>query len=541
MRLLFERDLTPHPQYCAFYHWMKKPESEGGIGTDAVIHLGMHGTVEWLPGQPLGNDRDSWADELLGNVPNIYVYAANNPSESILAKRRGYGTLVSYNVPPYGRSGLYLELANLRDLVNEYRMNGEDDNDDDGRRDLIWESCQRSGLFNDVPLLSENGDVITPDSNLFLHDDVVSLQTFNDWVSKVSDYLVVLQDRLFSSGLHTLGSVPTNDEFKSYLNAYFGDDLSDKECDDVIRNWTTEEEKNKQSNNFDKSSSIEKQFEKFISEVFPFSTKGQAEKKKKKDKAAALEMDKDKFLKKEEAYKIVSLLAKNTDEINSLMNALDGGYVKPKAGGDLLRDGSSVLPTGRNIHSLDPYRMPSQFAWSRGQKIAEEVIRQHRCEEQSSPSMKSLYPETVAVTLWGLDAIKTRGESVAIVLALVGATPVREGTGRVVRFDLIPLEELGRPRIDVLASLSGIFRDSFANIVDLLDDMFERAAFADEPCEMNFIKKHALELISEGVEERPAARLFSNPPGDYGSMVNEVVSSGDWEEDTQKCFFLRKK
>ena len=103
MRLLFERDLTPHPQYCAAYEWMRLDESEGGVGAQAVVHLGMHGTVEWLPGQPLGNDRKSWSDELLGSLPNMYIYAANNPSESILAKRRGYGTLVSYNVPPYGR------------------------------------------------------------------------------------------------------------------------------------------------------------------------------------------------------------------------------------------------------------------------------------------------------------------------------------------------------------------------------------------------------------------------------------------------------
>jgi magnesium chelatase subunit H len=149
--------------------------------------------------------------------------------------------------------------------------------------------------------------------------------------------------------------------------------------------------------------------------------------------------------------------------------------------------------------------MPSASAWLRGQKAAEEILRQHK------EANGGKYPETVAVTLWGLDAIKTRGESVAIVLALVGARPVKEGTGRVVRYDLIPLDELQRPRVDVLASLSGIFRDSFANIVDLLDDMFERAVEADEPVEMNFIKKHAKELIESGVKDRPAARLFSNP------------------------------
>lgn len=142
---------------------------------------------------------------------------------------------------------------------------------------------------------------------------------------------------------------------------------------------------------------------------------------------------------------------------------------------------------------------------------------------------REFYPETIAVTLWGLDTIKTRGESIAIVLAFVGAQPVKEGTGRTVCFELKPLDELGRPRIDVLASLSGIFRDSFANVVDLLDDMFERCAAADETTDMNYIKKHAMELEEEGAE-RPAARLFSNPPGDYGSMVNEVVGSGEWDD-----------
>mmetsp|Transcript_26011 Transcript_26011/g.59836 ORF Transcript_26011/g.59836 Transcript_26011/m.59836 type:complete len:410 (-) Transcript_26011:61-1290(-) len=169
--------------------------------------------------------------------------------------------------------------------------------------------------------------------------------------------------------------------------------------------------------------------------------------------------------------------------------------------------------------------MPSAGAWARGRAAAEEILRQHRAANDGA------YPETVAVTLWGLDAIKTRGESVAIVLALVGAAPIREGTGRVVRYDLVPLAELGRPRVDVLASLSGIFRDSFANIVDLLDDLFERASRAeDEPVALNFIKKHSEELEAEGVD-RPAARLFSNPPGDYGSMVNEVVGSGEWDDE----------
>eukprot|EP01083_Nonionella_stella_P295739 1005014_1 len=186
MRLLFQRDLTPHPQYCASYEYLRLPEEEGGIGAQSIIHLGMHGTVEWLPGQPLGNDRQSWSDELIGELPNIYVYAANNPSESILAKRRGYGTLISYNVPPYGRAGLYLELANLRELVTEYRSGTSDD-----LKQTIWDTCLRCGINNEVPLLANEGDM---ESNIVEPDlpDTLSSNQFNSWVRDLSDYLEVL-------------------------------------------------------------------------------------------------------------------------------------------------------------------------------------------------------------------------------------------------------------------------------------------------------------------------------------------------------------
>ena len=182
------------------------------------------------------------------------------------------------------------------------------------------------------------------------------------------------------------------------------------------------------------------------------------------------------------------------------------------------------LPTGRNIHALDPYRMPSRAA-DRGARVARAILAQH-CE-----SNDGAYPETVSVNLWG-GAIKTKGESVGIVLELVGARSIKEGTGRVVRYELIPLSEMGgRPRVDVLCNMSGIFRDSFANVVGLLDDLFDRASKADEPPEMNFVRKHALQMRADGVAaDASKARLFSNPPGDYGSMVNERVGTSEWED-----------
>lgn len=326
MRLLFERDLTPHPQYIASYKYMSLPEEKGGIGAQVVIHLGMHGTVEWLPGQPLGNDRQSWSDELLGSLPNIYCYAANNPSESILAKRRGYGTLVSYNVPPYGRAGLYLELANLKDLVNEYRDSPSDCQD---IRNAIWTSCQRCGIDSDVPLyVTENSvEMMLQKSEIpaTLGDD-----EFDRWVSDLSEYLIELQDRLFSSGLHTLGNDPSDDELLSYLHAYFGDSLGEHEC---LRAIESVRDPTKETFNLE---TFWNRILKFLGLTLPEATD-----------------DNRQFHK---AQNIVSLLKRNKEEMDSILTALDGGFILPAPGGDLLRDGTAVLPTGRNIHALDPYR-----------------------------------------------------------------------------------------------------------------------------------------------------------------------------------------
>ena len=228
-----------------------------------------------------------------------------------------------------------------------------------------------------------------------------------------------------------------------------------------------------------------------------------------------------------EAVRIRDLLARSTEELSSLLAALGGEYVLPAAGGDLLRDGAGALPTGRNIHALDPYRMPSAAAMARGAAAAAAILEAHRAQNGGA------WPETVAVNLWGLDAIKTKGESVGIALALVGARPVAEATGRVARFELVPLQELGRPRVDVLCNMSGIFRDSFQNVVDLLDDCFQRAAAAaDEPPELNFPRKHAAAMAAAGLAN-PGARLFSNPAGDYGSMVNERVGASTWEDGAE--------
>lgn len=479
MRLMFERDLTPHPQYAAFYKWL-----QNDFQADAVIHFGMHGTVEWLPGSPLGNTGYSWPDILLGNLPNLYLYAANNPSESILAKRRGYGTLISYNVPPYGRAGLYKELVSLRELISEYR---EDPEKNYALKEAICKKILDTGLEADCPF----GEAKRLGIEFSLENiRLFSQHAFNDYLVQLYDYLQVLENRLFSSGLHVLGEPPTPDELYRYLQAYFGEALPEGVLSAI-------------ANGGDQATALAA-YETHL-------RRGRSD----------THLDADRVAQIDEAFTIRSLLNQTTDELTNLLRGLNGEYIPPAPGGDLLRDGIGVLPTGRNIHALDPYRMPSPAAYERGREIARKIITQH-LEEQGT------FPETVAVMLWGLDAIKTKGESLGILLELVGAEPIKESTGRIVRYELKPLSELDHPRIDVLANLSGIFRDSFTNIIELLDDLFQRASTADEPEDLNFIRKHALALQMQGVENT-SARLFSNPAGDFGSLVNDRVVDANWE------------
>lgn len=480
MRLMFERDLTPHPQYAAFYKWLQED-----FRAQAIVHFGMHGTVEWLPGSPLGNTGYSWSDILLGNLPNLYVYAANNPSESILAKRRGYGVLISHNVPPYGRAGLYKELVTLRELIAEYR---EDPQKNAVLQEAICKKIVDAGINADCPLEEARhlGIEFTPENARLFSQDV-----FDRYLVKLYDYLQILENRLFSSGLHVLGSVPTPEQLTQYLEAYFGDRVPLEIIEPI-------------ANGADLPAAI------VAATTYCKRQAGHA--------LIDLETIQPTL---EEAISIRELLTQTTDELTNLLRGLNGEYIPPAPGGDLLRDGTGVLPTGRNIHALDPYRMPSAAAYERGREIARKLIDQHLQEHHS-------YPETIAVMLWGLDAIKTKGESLGILLELVGAEPVKEGTGRIVRYELKPLADVGHPRIDVLANLSGIFRDSFVNIIELLDDLFRRAAEADEPESENFIRKHALSLQSQGIENT-SARLFSNPAGDFGSLVNDQVVASNWE------------
>lgn len=474
MRLLFDRDMTPHPQYAAFYRWLTH-----GFDANAVIHFGMHGTYEWLPGKQLGNTANCWPDILLGDLPNIYIYAANNPSEASLAKRRGYATVVSHAVPPYGRAGLYGELQELKGLIADFMKARGRESDDKAMhaiKEEIENRVRSSGLVSDLSI-EESASV-------------------DDYVSELSGYLKKLESRLFSSGLHVFGRALGIDNAVAFADALL-DDLTDEISEDVRGRLARA----------------------VVAKELGLSQYEYAE---------WWEMETTKYDGLERvkvARDVIRKLGEGNRELDSVIRGLSGEFVRAVAGGDVLRDGIGVLPTGCNIHALDPYRLPSTTAFITGRQIAESVIKQHR------EANGGAFPETVAVPLWGLDNIKTGGESVGIVLGFLGAEVVRDATGRVSKFELVGLEKLGRPRVDVLMNLSGIFRDSFEHVVNLLDDVFRRAACANESVSENFVRKHAEEIEGgdKGDELDGGARVFSNAAGDYGSMVNETVSEGSWE------------
>eukprot|EP00178_Gracilaria_changii_P019984 TRINITY_DN57_c1_g2_i1.p1 TRINITY_DN57_c1_g2~~TRINITY_DN57_c1_g2_i1.p1 ORF type:complete len:1335 (-),score=234.98 TRINITY_DN57_c1_g2_i1:2561-6565(-) len=473
MRMMFERDLTPHPQYAAFYRWL-----EEGFCADAMIHIGTHGTYEWLPGNPLGNTKENWSDIFVGNVPNLYIYAANNPSEGSLAKRRGYATIVSHNVPPYGRAALYGQLEEMKNLV--------------------WEFNETKQMGNPVEKLMEirkllEEKLITSGLNVDLGLDFTQEIENAEFVGSISTYLKTLESRLFSSGLHVFGQAPGHDEAVGYVEAILGDN----------------------------SDAIDEKDRLPLSRAIVAAEMGEPA-----DGSKWLSFDRSSFCHLDcvkTAIEVLPKLLGTGRELDNVVRGLNGEYIEAAPGGDLLRDGAGVLPTGANIHALDPYRLPSPAAYQTGRAISDRTIRVHM------EANNGQYPETVAVPLWGLDNIKTKGESVGIALGFIGAKPVLDGTGRVVRFELIDLHELGRPRIDVLLNLSGIFRDSFEHVVYLLDDVCRRAANADEPTELNYVRKHALNMAAGDEDVDGGARLFSNPPGDYGSMVNEQVADSTWE------------
>lgn len=413
MRLLFEKSFAPTHAFATFYLWLRNTYK-----ADAVLHFGMHGALEFMPGKQAGMGARDWPDRLIGEMPNIYLYAANNPSEASLAKRRSGAVTITHLTPPLAQSGLYKGLSELKDSLTRWRRLEDDDPIRAELEALIAEQAENVDMGGTAP------------------------ETL--WLK-----LLETEDALIPDGLHVVGAPLSDTARAEYLD------------------------------------------------LMPHA-----------DDAARARVDE---------------LLKAETELGALMDALDGRYIQPVPGGDLIRS-TAILPTGRNIHAFDPFRMPTAFACRDGLKQADLLLETH-------PTL----PRSIALVLWGSDNIKSDGVPIAQALALMGCTPRFDSFGRLAGADLIPLEDLGRPRIDVIMTLSGIFRDLLPLQSRMLAEAALKCAEADEPLEQNFIRAHALVYAEQqGCDLATAAlRVFSNAEGAYGSNVNQLVDSSAFGDEDE--------
>jgi magnesium chelatase subunit H len=476
MRLLFERGFTPTHAFSAFYRYLRED-----FAAHSVLHFGTHGALEFMPGKQAGMADSCWPQRLIGDLPHYYLYAANNPSEGLIAKRRAGATLISYLTPPITRADLYKGLQELKETIERWRS-GQDD--DAGVRADLAAMIQSQGAELDL----------CPAEPLWTEQSA-------DAIESLRRDLIELEDTLIPYGLHVVGEACGDAERRDMIEAVaFGQGLE------------------------------------LSDEMYAALEAGDSETLG-RQLAVALPEHEDRSALQASLEHSARELARNV-ELDAILHALDGRFIPPAPGGDLLRT-TEILPTGRNLHGFDPYRLPSTFAMRDGLRQTNNLLGRH------AEGGREL-PETVALVLWGSDNMKNEGGPIAQALALMGAAPRVDGYGRVCGARLIPLEELGRPRVDVVMTLSGIFRDLLPLQTRMLAEAAFLAAAADEPLHMNFVRKHTLAQIEkEGCDfETAALRVFSNAEGAYGSNVNLLVDNSRWESEdeladtyqSRKCF-----
>ena len=542
MRLLFSKSASPHHGFAAYYTYL-----ESVFEADAVLHFGTHGSLEFMPGKQVGMSGECYPDRLAGTIPNLYYYAANNPSEATIAKRRSYAATISYLTPPAENAGLYKGLKELSELVSSYQGLRENEARGPSIVNSIISAAYSCNLDKDIrDLPADDFDSKT-----------VDLEARDNVVGAVYRRLMEIESRLLPMGLHTVGVPPTAEEAiatlvsiaeidrpeddilglprilanakgrkleEIYRNANEGI-LGDVELLQSITEATRAAVRAMVQESTDSTGRVK--------EVTPMaklmgSMMGAAPYRTALEKTGFASAAGDAALTPLFEYLEFCLRQVVADnELGALMGALDGTYIEPGPGGDPIRN-PAVLPTGKNMHALDPQSIPTTAAVECANRVVEKLLE--RLERDNGA-----LPESVAFTLWGTDNIKTYGESLAQVLGLVGVRPVPDALGRVNKLELIPLEELGRPRVDVVVSCSGVFRDLFINQMNLLDRAVKMAAEADEPLDQNYVRKHAMEQAEEmGVSIREAAtRVFSNAAGSYSANVGLAIENGGWESESQ--------
>ena len=543
MRLLFEEGMAPTHAFAAFYRYLRED-----FKADAILHFGTHGALEFMPGKQAGSSGTCWPERMIGPVPNFYLYASNNPSEGTIAKRRAAATLISHMTPPVGQAGLYAGLQELKATVDRWRSMPRDlsadqwldpDGEAAGLLEVMVEQAKAVELSSVIPSLvafvqgkSRRADDRHADTHHAMDQHEVSLpvspdslsdshakmlKTLDEQVYALHKALMECDQALIPQGLHVVGepmSAPNRRELLLAMGQAYaplkalpslGKAIDALMEDDSLPQHQAQE---------------------------PHHGNGL--------KTARLLLEPE--LGGEGVDTLLGILDRvnretQTDaEVAAILKALNGEFIRPAPGGDLLHT-PEVLPTGRNLHGFDPFRMPSRFAVSDGARQAERLLERYKADGHG-------LPESVAMVLWGTDNLKTGGGPMAQALALMGAAPRFDSFGRLAGAQLISLEELGRPRIDVVVTLSGIFRDLLPLQIRMLAEAAFLAASADEPEDQNFVRRHCMAYMAEhGCDlETAALRVFGNCDGAYGANVNHLIDQGCWnDEDELAEAYTRRK
>ncbi|WP_329021458.1 cobaltochelatase subunit CobN [Streptomyces sp. NBC_00690] len=494
-------DLPPSHHYLAAYRWIATSDAEGGFGADAMIHLGKHGNLEWLPGKNAGLSAACGPDAALGDLPLIYPFLVNDPGEGTQAKRRVHATLIDHLVPPMARADSYGDIARLEQLLDEYaQISSMDPAKLPAIRAQIWTLIQAAKLDHDLGLADRPDD-----------------DGFDDFLLHVDGWLCEVKDAQIRDGLHVLGQAPAGADRVNLVLAI----LRARQ----IWGGTTALPGLREALGLDESAA----------------TRTTADEAEAKARALVQAMDDAGWdlaavpaehgqqvadILRFAAVEVVPRLAATTDEIDHTVRALNGRFVPAGPSGSPLRGLVNVLPTGRNFYSVDPKAVPSRLAWETGQALADSLLNRYRTDNGD-------WPTSVGLSLWGTSAMRTAGDDIAEAMALLGVRPVwDDASRRVTGLEAIPLAELGRPRIDVTLRISGFFRDAFPHVIGLLDDAVRLAASLEESADDNFVRAHTqADLAEHGDERRATTRIFGSRPGTYGAGLLQLIDSRDWRTD----------
>jgi cobaltochelatase CobN len=519
-KILHDPDLPPPHQYFATYRYL-----EYDFDVDCIVHVGTHGNLEFLPGKGVGLSQDCSPDLAIGNIPHLYIYNADNPPEGAIAKRRSYATLIDHMQVTMTKSGLNGELEELEKFLGEY-YEAKSINKSRAHQleHLILETLEKTNLSKEIRYSEE--------------------MPFDEVAQKTHEAISLLKSSQINKGLHIFGNQPQNEDRVEYIRAIFRSDTENglslrSSIFELIGIDLQEALKNQGLVN-GKWNMTNGQLLEYIDEISG-SFIGKCIEDPDTDSVGLIkELLAGKIINPQVLEKFPAHAALITDidkriedskEINALFSGFNSEYIPTGPSGKITRGRYDVLPSGKNFYTLDIYKLPTRAAYRVGVNLANSVIEKHSIEE-------GRLPENVAIYWTCMDITCCDGEGMGQMMSLLGAKPVWSPNGRVSGFEIIPLKELGRPRIDITVRVGGINRDNFPECMAYIDDVIRKVASLDEPEELNFVRKHALQQLKEkgnsgekSAWDEVTTRIFGSRPGTYMAGVNLAVYASAWKDE----------